>query len=315
MRRFTTLIFIGALLFSAPVYGQDEPKPFEQMTIEELHAVDTKSLTKNDKKAHKKALKAAKKAEKKRIKEEKKAERKRRRAEQKRLKREAKEREANNKEVRRQIKMVSDVYEETRILRDDFEAFIEIVGPKYPRKFAWLLVRDPVDFHFRAFFYPANQELQLRLVSSSELSVPEVTPANVDSLRGGPERYMTRNRYWHYYRRATLRGGVELEVEPLAKYLDKCNTLTCEFREDVGLTLTMDDLTEPLESQEFLQIKISGARGHEYLIGLSPGLIIGFLKKLAETGALDDNMQAVVNTAEITLHSRIQPDVADQAAQ
>lgn len=314
MRAFTIILI--CLFLSLPSLAQDT-KSFDEMTYQELQAVDAGTLSKADKKLYKKALRTAQKAEKKRIAAEKKAEKKRiaaekkaararEKAEAKRLRAETKAREKHNKRIYKQIELVSDVYTGTKILRDEFEAFIEVVGPRYPRDHAWLLARDPIDFHFRAFFYPASQELLLRLVTSRELVFPEITPENVDSFRGGPERYLSRQGYWHYYSRATLRGGIELEVEPLEKYLYACNSIQCEFREDLGITLTMDVLLHPLEKQEALRIKVSGVKGHEYFIGLSPGIIIGFLKKLSETGALNEETQKAINTAEVTLHNRIQ---------
>lgn len=287
-------ILTAVFFFSVPAFSQDEAPNYSEMTLEQLQSVGRKSLSKKAKKLHKKALKAAQKAEKKRL-----------RAEAKRLKREEKARRKHNKEANRQIKLVSEVYEKTRILQDDFEAFVEIVSPRYPRQFAWLLSRDPVDFQFRAFFYPHNGELQLRLVSSREITVNELTSENVGSVRGGPERFVTRNNYWHHYRRATLRGGIELNVEPLARYLDECSSFSCEFREDVGITVSFDDIIPALERQEFFQIKIWGAQGESYLISLSPGLIIGYFRKLQDTGAMNEDMIDVVNRAEVALHSRL----------
>ncbi len=52
------------LLFSLQVIGQDL-KPYAEMSYEELQKIDSKSLSKADKKIYKKAMRAAKKLKKK----------------------------------------------------------------------------------------------------------------------------------------------------------------------------------------------------------------------------------------------------------
>ncbi len=303
MRTFIIALFAVWLTF-IPAFGQEDQKPFDQMTIEELRAVDTSDLSKTDKKLHKKLLKSAEKEEKKRIKVEKRAEKKRQQAEAKRLKKEAKARKKRNKAVNKQLDMVTDVYLETEIVQDDFEAFIEIVAPYHPGLF--LGGRMPDDTHFRGFYYPSTDELLLRLVSSKQHMIEEITSENIQSIKGGAERYITKLGYWHNYRRATLRGGIELTVEPLARYNVDCHLVYCKFREDIGITLALDHLIPSLERLEILQIKVSNRKGKSHVISLPPGLIIGYLKKLDDAGALPEDMRTIVDASEEALVNRLE---------
>ncbi|MEX0299816.1 MAG: hypothetical protein AB3N28_12165, partial [Kordiimonas sp.] len=130
-------LFVAFALFalSPAASAQDSDKPLSSMSYEELLQVDQSSMNKEQKKYYKQTLKTAKKAWKKAEKARKRAEKERERAEKKRLKAEAKQRKAEerarakyNKPILKQLKAIDKTYQNTTILRDDFEAFVTIAG-------------------------------------------------------------------------------------------------------------------------------------------------------------------------------------------
>ena len=192
--------------------------------------------------------------------------------------------ETELKKITKRLEFINKIYEETRIIEDDFEAYIKVLGPRYPRESAWLLSRDPVDFYLSALFFPETAGFGLKLITSREIVVDELNSETINSINGSPERYLTRNGYWHNYRRATMRGGRELEIEPAERYLDECTIVRCKFREDTAITLSLDHFSGPLDHAQLLEIKIAGHKGSEYFVRLTPEFISGFLEALAEVG-------------------------------
>ena len=107
----TVSIILLCFCFAFSGLAQDGDKAYADMTIEELQSIDTDSLSKSDRRKHKKALRAAKAAEKKRLTAEKKAAKARERAEKKRL---AAEKRAEKKRAREEAKRLKREEKERR---------------------------------------------------------------------------------------------------------------------------------------------------------------------------------------------------------
>ncbi len=311
------IIICLSFLLVVPALADDGANPFSEMTITELVAVDTKVLSKADKKLHRNALRAAKKAEKarksvekKRIVAEKKAKRARVRAEKKRAKTEAKRlraetkaRAKKNKKNLKRLAVIQEIYEETSVSKDDFEAHFEIVSSRYPNPFSIFKIREDTDFRFRAFYFPDEQKLTIRLRVSREVGTTELNSESVKYINVSPETFATRNGIWRNYSRATVRGGKLLTVHRLSRYYAGCDPLSCKFREDIGIELDYELLANSVRNHENLEIKISGKY---YFIATVPlEFIAGYLKKMAENVDIDGKYAALAQQVEIGLKEQL----------
>jgi hypothetical protein len=310
MRTFTIVLI--CLFLSLPSTGQDA-KPYKEMTYQELQAIDASALSKAEKKLYKKALSAAKKAEKarakaekKRIAAEKKAAKSRARAEAKRLKAQEKARFKHNKNIYKHIELIDKTYAKSTIIKDDFKAFVEIVGPRHPKGSPFFNYRENVDYRLRAFYYPNEPQLLFRLQLSKKIVVSELNSESIKTLRGTPERFATREGYWGNYEQAALRGGIDLEVVPLARYLSNCTAVECYFREDIGVTLKITDFITPLENIQNLELKVFGNTGPSYLASIPAAYIIGFLKKVGELDGIAGELAVVASESEKLIRSLLQ---------
>ncbi|NVJ69657.1 MAG: hypothetical protein HWE08_04845 [Alphaproteobacteria bacterium] len=265
----TAVFLLAGTLHAAPL-----PKPFEEMTLEELRAVETDGLTKEQKKHHKKILKAAKKAEKARLK----AEKKRRKAEAKAIRK-------HNKKVDKLLGRIEKTFLRSTIYRDDFEAYTRITGPydtNSPTLFGandYLIAQR---FWLESYYDPASDEIPIRLYISDKIEVDELNDQSIQSIKGPPERYVGRHHGWNNFVRATLRGGAIRQLQPSKRYLDTCTVIKCYFREEFYIELDDDDLLDALLRVETLDIKISDPSGEHYIFSLPAAYTIGFFKRFGD---------------------------------
>lgn len=290
MRRFFVAV-VFLLTAAIPLLAQDT-KTYEDMTLAELEAVNTKSLTREEKRLYKSALNAAKKAEKERIKAEKKrlraekkAEKKRLAAEKRRIKAEIKAAKKHNKPIEKKLRLIAKTYENTSIDEDDFEAYITATGPyasQFPTLFGAGDSSVPRRHWLEAHYYPDDERLIFRLFISNLVRVDELDYETIKEIRGKPERYVARQRYWDNYNQAALKGGTRRTVMPVRKYLDTCSTLYCSFRETFYVELEFDDLIKAEAFSPIFKIKVSNQTGKYFIEEVETAYIVGFIKRMSD---------------------------------
>ena len=294
---YLSILLIVPTLSAGPATADDTAKPFSEMTISELTAIDVKALSKADKKLHKKALRAAKKIEKAR----KKVEKKRARAEEKRLKAEAKRIAKLNKATLSQLQFAEDIYRDTKYRKDEFEAQTGVNAPAHsggPKVSYFSIANRDLWYRMRAVAYPERGEYKLSVYVSKKLILTELNKLDVQLLSGSPENYVTRNRYWQNYSYATMRGGVPLEFKFSERYLDNCSDTQCNFREDAIVAVTLEQLQQALEKATPLEFKVFNELRNGFVVSVHPGYIIGFLKRLSE---LSPSFAPASHTAQLGL--------------
>lgn len=316
--RMISIIFL-CFLFAVPAFAADDVKPFTEMTLIELKTVDTKALSKADKKLYRGALRAAKKVEKARQKEEKKraaearkaekasirAEKKRARAEAKRLKKEAKTLAKKNKKTLKRIALMEEIYQKTTASKDDFEGYIEFVSPRHPKAFASFLGgRASRDYRMRAFFFPNRGELTIQILVSETIITEKINAETVSSLDTSPEKFATRHEIWKDYSRATMRGAKQLELVKISKTFYSCEFSLCRFRELVGIKFNYPLLESVTQNLKYLDIKIAG-RKYYYIVSIPPEFIAGFIKKMARYVDVEGKYAALALKIENTLKKQL----------
>jgi len=287
------IVIIALFVFTLAADAQMEPqKPYSEMTLEELKAVNTQKLPKAAKKAHKKALTAAKKAEKARIKaqkraakERKKAEMARKRAEAKRLKAEKKRKAKAQKAVQKKLKKVAKAYRNTKIIADEFSAQIEIEGPmNFTRKgnFSDFLASQPIPkFLLRSFFDPETGHHNLQAYVHHGVSDSNFNSDHLVILGISKEEYARRKGFWQNFSSASLKGGIKRRVHIVRQSGKDCNDIYCYFNEDVVVNLSIDDLTKSLSEKTELAFRLAG-RDKSLIIRIPHDYLVGFAWRLSE---------------------------------
>ncbi|PCI59792.1 MAG: hypothetical protein COB37_10875 [Kordiimonadales bacterium] len=265
------VIIVSILAFSLALQAQDEPtRPFIEMSYEELQGFDVQGLDKKQKKAHKKALKKAKKAHK------------------KAKKAAAKSRKKREKAVRKKLKKFNRSYTKTKIIRDDFEATIEVAG-KYTvnrsRNTSFLDALNttyaPTEYFLRAFYNPATHSLDIQAFVKRKFSL-EVPQAKLNFLEISPAAYATRKGWWANYTNAKLRGGITRNINRISKSTDSCLGGICAFLEKFAIDLNSDDMFNAIEKHEDLALKVNSANEKAFFLYIPADHMMGFLLKLSE---------------------------------
>lgn len=290
----TAVFLLAGTLHAAPL-----PKPFEEMTLEELRAVETDSLTKEQKKHHKNILKAAKKAEKARLKAEKarlKAEEKRRKEEEKKL------RKARSKAAKR-VKYIDKVRRETVIFKDDFAAHIAIRGDKKVNRVTSfseaMTIPDATFFSLHALYYPQDNSLVLQafvLMETREMLSEE----DAAKMAKRPLRYANRAGVWRNYNRATLRGGKEVETAPLDRRAE-VEYGVGKFQEDLRVGISMEDIKTAVAEGRDLDFKLYANRAPSLIITIPYDYLLGFGMRLSDLGSDIEIDRALFETPYRTL--------------
>ncbi len=288
-------LFLFAVVFAAPGMAND-PKPFNHMTYQELEAINTDSLSKDEKKQFKKAYKIAKKAEKKRRYEEK-----------KRRKAQAKAREKHNKAIYKQIKIMEDSYNGSSIIRDDFEAYVRVVGQTYYDGFGGIILGlgEKPELFLRTLFYPKTGKTIVQLQVRKQYIVSEMTDANLKRIKSTPEKYATRRGYWKRYTRATLRGGLERQLEPTKRYVAGCHAAYCTFTEEFAVELKGEDLSPSLNNYQPLEVKVTPNKGNPFIATLPSLYVVGFLERLSEVDPVLAAIQPKVSAVKQALQGQL----------
>ncbi len=287
------LITIMLLVASAGLHASDDQaKSYEEMTLEELQAVNTKALDKSAKKAHKKALrdakkaaKAAQKAERKRQKAAQRAERARQKAEKKRLAKLAKMKRKTQKRAQKKLNYINKVYNGTSIIKDDFEANIQIRGrdgSQYDSDIIYVLGNGGrIRYFLRSFYNPQSNNIVLQAYVTIKFS-EVVNEAMLAEHHLTAAAYATQQGWWKKYSLAALRGGIGLEVKRIRSYTDNC-AYYCAFYEDIAITLDLEAVQKAVYQQQDLAMKISSKYAPPLVLNIPHDYMVGYLLRLSET--------------------------------
>jgi len=294
------LVIIALLAITLTAEAQTEQsKPYNEMTLEELKAVNVKKLAKTEKKAHKKALRTAQKAHKKALRAARKAEKAHKKAVAKR-----------KKAAQKKLKKVHKVYHATKIAKDEFSTYVEVVGPlNFTRKanIHDIFSSNPVpQYSLISLINPDTDEHQLQAYVHTGVHDPNFTSDRLIVLGISAEEYARRKGFWRNFHTAALSGGAKRRVLPVRQSADSCKELYCNFEEDVSIQLKTEDLLTALHTKNGLAFRLSGERGDPEVVRIPYSYLVGYALRLSELnsnqGKLSELAQAgrnhILNSAD-----------------
>ncbi|MEX0300641.1 MAG: hypothetical protein AB3N28_16320 [Kordiimonas sp.] len=274
-------LIISAILFFAVPGTTDDTASYNDMTYDQLKLVKPNTLSKADKKAWKKAYKKAEKAHKNEVRKRKKAVVKRKKAERKAAKK-------RRKLLTKRLKDFEKSYSKTRILSDEYEPSIRVVGHNNSwqanSSLKFLLSTPPATEYFmRAFFRPDTEALTLQIYITKHISKKIPVSPDGDPLVS-PMQHATYERWWGNYHKAALPGGFERKIIPIRKSAKQSSDTSpyFNFYEEFAIYLNEQDLLQSISDSQDLSIKISSRSRQSVILTLTPDYIAGFLKKLSE---------------------------------
>ena len=247
------ILFVVIIGFSSPAISQEAAINYESMTLSELGKVNTKSLSKAEKKAFKKILKQKKKVEKARIK-----------AEKKRLKAEAKAKKKAAKAKANYQKNLGKVYANTHATKDDFEAFTLLEGAR-KSPFKWYEPNGFNDIYWtlKSHVYPDGVVESLLFLS---LYYEANTHVNFDS--------------------AALRGGIHLRPVDVSRGETTCGSQNGPIpflKESIGFLLSPETILEHYNSRQPLEVQIKSDSWGKMRVTIPVYYFEGYVKKAQST--------------------------------
>ncbi|WP_286830661.1 MULTISPECIES: hypothetical protein [Kordiimonas] len=265
-----------ALTFlSGPVLADTPNKPYEEMTIAELQAVDTKPLSRDEKKHLKSVLKAKKKAEKARLREEK----KRAKAEAKRLKK-------ARREASKQLSYIQAVYKKSGIFRDPGNSRLRIRGADASISSAEAILAlssngGHVGYFIRTYYDPVSGTLSPQIYLTVKFS-DTVDQDQLDARNATAEAYANRRGWWKNYRWATL-GGAGRNLTLVDRYSNNAPYYPSFFEEYV-IRLAFEDITAAVKAGSTLRVDVrSASRGAgAFTVAVPYDYLLGYLMRLSE---------------------------------
>lgn len=293
MKQLLVLILVFSLL-SGSALADAPAKPYEDMTVAELKAVDTKTLSRDERRHLKKVLKAAKKAEKARIKAEKrrlkaerKAEKARIKAEKKRAKAEAKRLRKARKAATKQLALIETVYKNSGIYRDPGYSNLRIRGADAKIStseaiFALSSNGGHVGYFIRTYFNPLTGGLSPQIYMT--VSFSDVVDQDMLYEKGmTAEAMANRNGWWKNYRWAALRNGAGRRLTPVDRYSNN-SPYYASFFEEYIIQLAFEDITAAVKAGTALRVEVSSpSRGaYPFTIAVSYDYLLGYLMRLSE---------------------------------
>lgn len=296
MRFLVTLLLCLAFLTVAAT-AEEAAKPYDQMTLEELQAVDSKALPRDARKLFKKALRAAKKAEKQRIRAEKKAEKariraekKRLRAEEKRLKAERKRKKAVAKRIKRtkevaieRLAFIKSIYDETAV----FEAGhgrLSFQGQQASHYDSFMLIAldtTSARVHYQmqmstdAGFNTLNPQLHIRVSRGLAVETEEMD-------RLGPMKYARRHGIWRRYQQATTRTGAKRALYPTDRYVEDNCYILCYFLEEVAINLSIEDIMGAIRGGQGMSIRLHSHSAPTLFVDIAYDYLVGFMARVSD---------------------------------
>jgi len=248
-----TMLALWSGSFKTYAYGyptQDQEISFEDMSLTELEDIDRKTLSRSERKAHKRALKAEKK----------------------RLKAIAKTEAKRAKAIKKRRYRVNNIYKRTQILGDKFDTVTTIIGPKrYLVKFGSTASHDR---YMRAYVKPGELPT-IQIITTKDYD-PEA-----DYLFGGPRDDFGRLPWRNYYA-ANLPGGLTAPFRSLERSYISCERRTCENREVFAIDLDWFHLSELISNNKPVEYKVFARTRGTYVAEFSNDYLLGFFKAVLE---------------------------------
>ncbi|TNE65018.1 MAG: hypothetical protein EP335_06455 [Alphaproteobacteria bacterium] len=258
---------------------QATPKTFSEMSLEELKAVNTKTLDREDRKAHKKALKAAKKAEKERL-----------AAERKRLKEKAETEKFWAKQMKRHRDKYDASYNATRVGKKAYDADITALSRGVRaghHAYAWLWSR-----------LPANGRDEHAILVEVEY--------RAERRSGDTEPFELRSYHWRRYDRAAFDGGQRADISNYQRLVGTCSEYGCNLTESMEIALTHQQLVEAATKAGAINIKLWSGGGFKEYLNISGPTVQGYVMRIHDrTGLFGEAVDA------ISASEYLQPKYAD----
>lgn len=288
MRIFATLL-LSVVLITAPARAQDASqdsgKPFEEMTVQELGNVDRSSLSKVDRKAHKKALRAAKKAEKKRLAEEKK----------------------RQKRVKKLQKKAVKIYAQTTLDASQFLSQKHFEGPSQDFDFDLIdyLAGDfPPSFELDAYLDEKKKTGDFRVAVRAS-----VLDSTIDASSSSIQRrqYADASGLWPGFFGATMTGGEARRLKTITRSAQPCNARGCRYYETAWVYLNNTDLFTALTDLKPLEFRVHSRSGRGLTVSVPYHYVLGFAWKLAEQEPWFEELVQAVHQSNYNLMEGIHP--------
>lgn len=269
------LAALACLLFSLGTVLAQDDIPFTAMTLEQLKEINRKSLSKADRKLHKKALKAAKKAEKARIKAEKKA---------------AKAKQKIEKQKQKYIEarkyFFTRTFDKTKIYRDDFKTTVGIKGAEHyivphNSKLFSNLSRFRDSYLLLAFYDKETAEVRFQLQLKHKF-IDLLPDRERQNPNFSPSRYADDYGVWKNFNTARLRGGKELEIRLHTRLFPAECDSSCGFTEPVSAIIPKEDLLKNIDQRTVLSVKFYSQKGRSIVVTLYQDYLMGFFMRLAQ---------------------------------
>ncbi len=220
---------------------------YSKMSLEELEAIDKKTLTKSQKKLHRKALKA----EKKRIKALK--------------KRQAK----YDKKLRKRERKIQSFVRSISVNKGDkFESGIQIYGESISK--LKLFADYSKDVFLRAFIDDQHNVI-IQLYVATNYDIPHAD-TNGQCYKTSPK--------WRQYNGINIAGGTQLPTQQINQTIKQCNDNFCTMREEIAGIIDINYLIQRAINYQPLEFKVKAQLGNDYVSSLSNEYIIAFLKVL-----------------------------------
>lgn len=251
------LILSLILGFSFPSLAQDASVDFKVMSITELQSVDTGALSKKQKKAHKRALKKKQKAEKNRLK-------KVAAAKKKEAQKAAKEAKKAAKEKAKFDKKVAKTYKNTRVYKDDFEAFQTIQGPNHNLyKFFDNAVYGDAQWWLKTQVHPNGQKKVVLYLS-----------------------FFYEGRKRKFFTNAAIRGGQRVQAQVVNSRVDECQSMQNEgicTIDTIAMAIPEGYLLDSYSRGQTMDVSTRADNGERIIVQVSKTYLKGYITKAQAT--------------------------------
>ncbi len=279
------ILLLGFVLIAAPAGAQDGDKSFEEMTAQELNSIDRSLLSKADRKAHKKALRAAKKAEKKRLAEEKK----------------------RQKRVKKLQKKAVKIYAQTTLDASQFLSQKHFEGPSQDFDFDLIdyLAGDfPPSFELDAYLDEDQKTGDFRVAIRASVLDSAVDASGTRTQR---RQYADATGLWPGFYGATMAGGHARRLKTITRSAQPCNARGCRYYETAWVYLDNSDVFNALTSLKPLEFRVHSRSGRGLTVRVPYHYVLGFAWKLAEEEPWFEELVQAVHQSNYNLMEGIHP--------
>ncbi len=274
MKQLFALAVLVSLL-SGPSVADTPAKSFEEMTVSELQTVDTKSLSRDEKKHLKAVLKTKKKVEKARLREEK-----------KRAKAEAKRQKKARKVASKQLSYIQAVYNKTGIFRDPGNSRLRIRGADDSISTSEAILAlssngGHVGYFIRTYYDPASGTLSPQIYLTVKFS-DVVDQDELYARNATAEAYANRLGWWKNYRWASL-DGAGRRLTLVDRYSNNAPYYASFFEEYI-IRLGLEDIMAAVKAGRALRVDVRSAShgAYPFTVAVPHDYLLAYLARLSE---------------------------------